>query len=212
MLKKSETRHKINLSSTWNFYQKCFFWSNNIHREIDQWNRRRFGTKWNVAVPYSVTPVKPIVCKWIYLSRGNVVKWHTNYSYIKFSFVFSWNCDFCPYCPNIDKSNYPEETELDTNLSLTLARTLTLSTGECILAISRPVVVTTPRLLILHIWIHQKIWGGIQSLDHKSIWDEKSQLHEIDAQITNMTEIGPAGNRSLTTYFSWKYRIDFVSY
>ena len=23
--------------------------------------------------------------------------------------------------------------------------------------------------------------GGIQSLDQKSIWDEKSQLHEIDA-------------------------------
>ena len=48
-------------------------------------------------------------------------------------------------CLNIDKSNYPEETELDTNPSLTLARTLTLSTGERILAILRPVVVTTPR-------------------------------------------------------------------
>ena len=34
------------------------------------------------------------------------------------------------YCSNIDKNNYPEETELDTNTSLTLARTLTLSTGE----------------------------------------------------------------------------------
>ena len=32
---------------------------------------------------------------------------------------------------NIDKNKYPEETELDTNPSLTLARTLTLSTGEC---------------------------------------------------------------------------------
>ena len=31
---------------------------------------------------------------------------------------------------NIDKNNYPEETELDTNPSLTLARTLTLSIGE----------------------------------------------------------------------------------
>ena len=39
----------------------------------------------------------------------------------------------------------------------------------------------TPRFLILRIWIHQKIWGGIQSLDLKSIWDEKSQLREIDA-------------------------------
>ena len=36
----------------------------------------------------------------------------------------------CSCCINIDKSNYPEETELDTNPSPTLARTLTLSTGE----------------------------------------------------------------------------------
>ena len=33
---------------------------------------------------------------------------------------------------NIDQNNYPEETELDTNPTLTLARTLTLSTGELI--------------------------------------------------------------------------------
>ena len=46
---------------------------------------------------------------------------------------------------NIDKNNYPEETKLDTNPSLSLARTLTLSTGQRILAILRPVVVTTPR-------------------------------------------------------------------
>ena len=51
----------------------------------------------------------------------------------------------CSWCLNIDKSSYPEETELDTNPSLTLARTLTLATGEHILAILRPVVVTTPR-------------------------------------------------------------------
>ena len=36
----------------------------------------------------------------------------------------------CPCGINIDKNNYPEETELDTNTSLTLARTLTLSTDE----------------------------------------------------------------------------------
>ena len=81
--------------------------------------------------------------------RGNVVKWHTNDTYVTFSSVFSWNCDFeqflkihdeicsflCGQCScgiDIDKNNYPEETELDTNPSLTLARTLTLSTGECI--------------------------------------------------------------------------------
>ena len=84
-------------------------------------------------------------------------------------------------CLNIDKNNYPEETELDTNPSLTLARTLTLSTGERILAILCPVVITTPRFLISCIWIHQKICGGIQSLDQKSMSDEKSQMHEIDA-------------------------------
>ena len=39
----------------------------------------------------------------------------------------------------------------------------------------------TSRFLILRIWIHQKIWRLIQSLDHKSISDEKSQLHIIDA-------------------------------
>ena len=87
----------------------------------------------------------------------------------------------CSFCLNIDKNNYPEETELDTNPRLTLARTLTLSTGERILAILRPVVITTPRFKISCMWIHQKIWGGIQSLDQKSIWDEKSQMHEIDA-------------------------------
>ena len=73
----------------------------------------------------------------------------------------------CSCCLNIDKRNYPEETELDTNPSLTLARTL--STGERILAILRPVVVITPWLQMSHIWIHQKICGGIQSLDQKSI-------------------------------------------
>ena len=51
----------------------------------------------------------------------------------------------CSCCLNIDKNNYPEETELDTNPNLTLARTLTLSTGERIFAILRPVVVKTPR-------------------------------------------------------------------
>ena len=66
----------------------------------------------------------------------------------------------CSCCLNIDKNTYPEETELDTNPSLTLARTLTLSTGERILAILRPVVVTAPRFLISCIWIHQKIGGG----------------------------------------------------
>ena len=51
----------------------------------------------------------------------------------------------CSCCLNIDKNKYPEETELDTNPSLTLARTLTLSNGERILAILCPIVVTAPQ-------------------------------------------------------------------
>ena len=36
----------------------------------------------------------------------------------------------CSCCTNVDKNNYPEETELDTNLTLTLAQTQTLLIGE----------------------------------------------------------------------------------
>ena len=49
---------------------KIFFRRNDIHSDIDLWNRRWFGAKWNVTVPNSVTPVKPMVCKWIYMSQG----------------------------------------------------------------------------------------------------------------------------------------------
>ena len=66
---------------------------------------------------------------------------------------------------NIDKNNYAEETELDTNPSLTLARTLTLSIGERNFDNFTSSLVTTPRFFILRIWIYQKIWGAIQSLD-----------------------------------------------
>ena len=121
--------------------------------------------------------------------------------------------DQCSCCIYIDKNNYPEGTELDTNPSLTLARTLTLSTGERSLGNFTSSLATTPQFLILRIWIHQKILGGIQSLDQKFIIEKKSQWHEIDAWRTNMTEIGPAGNRSLTTYLSipWHFMI-FIIY
>ena len=49
---------------------KICFRRNNIHWEIDQWNRRRFGAKWYVTVPNSVAPVRPIVHKLIYMSQG----------------------------------------------------------------------------------------------------------------------------------------------
>ena len=85
------------------------------------------------------------------------------------------------YCTNIHKNNYLEETELDTNPSLTLAQTLTLSIVSAVLTILLPVVVTTARFLILRTWIHHTIWEEIQSLDQNSILNENSQLHEIDA-------------------------------
>ena len=89
----------------------------------------------------------------------------------------------CSCCINVDKNNYPGETELDTNPSITPARTLTLSTGERSYGNFTSSLITTTRFLILRIWIHKKIWGGVQSVDQKSISDEKSQLHEIDAKI-----------------------------
>ena len=56
---------QINLSSTLKFklFPKICFRRNNIHWEIDQWNRRRFGAKWHVTC-------RPIVYKWIYMSQG----------------------------------------------------------------------------------------------------------------------------------------------
>ena len=63
----------------------------------------------------------------------------------------------------LDKDNYPEEKELDTNASLTLAQTLRSPLVSVIWAISVPVVVTAPLFSILRIWIHHTIGGGIQS-------------------------------------------------
>ena len=61
---------QINLSSTLNFYRRYSFRRSNIYRETDQWNRHRFGAKWHVTVPNSVTSIKPVICKWIYLPQG----------------------------------------------------------------------------------------------------------------------------------------------
>ena len=69
----------LNVEKIWNSAQikldfkllmKICFRRNNIHWEIDQWNRRRFGAKLLVTVPNSVAPIKPIVCKLIYMSQG----------------------------------------------------------------------------------------------------------------------------------------------
>ena len=59
---------QMNLSSTYKFLPKKNIF--HIHQEIDQWNRRRFGAKWKVTVPNSVSPIKPIICKRIYMSEG----------------------------------------------------------------------------------------------------------------------------------------------
>ena len=94
---------------------------------------------------------------------GVIVKWHTNYTQIKFPRYFreivifsnfyevhDEKCSFLSFsttrvkrsiwnqyifyqsscCINIDKNSYPEETELGINHSLTLAQTLTPSTGQ----------------------------------------------------------------------------------
>ena len=83
----------------------------------------------------------------------------------------------CLCCIYVDKNNHPDETELDTNHSLTLTPSLILSTGERNFGNFASSLVTTPQFLVLRIWIHQKIWQGNQSLDQKSISDETSQLH-----------------------------------
>ena len=73
----------------------------------------------------------------------------------------------CSCCINIDKNNYPEELELGTNPSLTLARTLTLSIGERRFGHFTYSLVTATRFLILCIWIHQKNLG----MDRESRWE-----------------------------------------
>ena len=73
---------------------------------------------------------------------------------------------------NIDKNNYIEETELDINPSLTLAQTLTLSTGVHSFGHFTPSCCCDTTILILRTWIHHISWGGIQSLDPKSISNE----------------------------------------
>ena len=45
-----------------------------------------FGAKWKVTVPNFVTPIKPIVCKWIYMSYGFYCQM-THELYINKSFI-----------------------------------------------------------------------------------------------------------------------------
>ena len=75
----------------------------------------------------------------------------------------------CSYSPNIDENNYPEETELDTNPRLTLARNLTLSTGERSFghfASSRCYETAIVNFAYMN---SPKISGGIRNLDQKSL-------------------------------------------
>ena len=81
----------------------------------------------------------------------------------------------CPCGINIDKNNYPEATELDINPS---------SNPNPIHRWAYFWPFHVQSLLRHHDFlfcVYEKIWGGIQSPDQKSIWNEKSQLHEIDA-------------------------------
>ena len=82
---------------------------------------------------------------------------------------------------NIDENNYPEETELDINPSPTLARTLTLSTGERIsghFTFSRCYDTTIFNFAYMN---SPKNLGRDPESRSESVWNEKSQLHEIDA-------------------------------
>ena len=72
----------------------------------------------------------------------------------------------CSYCINIDKNNYPEETELDTNPSLTLARTLSLSIGERIFGHFTSTLVKTPRFLICVYEFIKKSGEGSRAQEH----------------------------------------------
>ena len=65
IMKLSTNKLKLDLK----LLPKNIFQRNHFHREIDQWNWRWFGAKWNVTVPNSVTAIKPIVCEWIYMSE-----------------------------------------------------------------------------------------------------------------------------------------------
>ena len=89
--------------------------------------------------------------------------------------------DQCSCGINIDKNNYPQETELVTNPSLTLARTLTLSTGERIsghFTFSRRYDTT---IFVFAYMNSPKILGRDPESRSEIVWNEKSQLHEIDA-------------------------------
>ena len=75
---------------------KIFFRRNNIHREIDQWNRHRFGAKWHVTVPNSITPIKPCANEYA-CHRGDICqmtqKLHVYLIFIRI-FVKLWFREF----------------------------------------------------------------------------------------------------------------------
>ena len=82
---------------------------------------------------------------------------------------------------NIDKNNYPEETELDTNPSLILARTLTQSTGEHIsshFTFSRSYETTIFNFAYMN---SPRNLGRDPESRSEIDLKRKSQLHEIDA-------------------------------
>ena len=89
--------------------------------------------------------------------------------------------DQCLCCINIDVYKYPEETELDTNPSLTLAETLTLSTGERTFG-----HFTTSRCLDTTVFNFAYMNSPCNLGRHPEPRSEidfrqKSQVHEIDA-------------------------------
>ena len=86
---------QINLSSTLNLYRRYLFVATiSTEKSTTESNRRRFGAKWHVTVPNSVTPIKPIVCKWIYMSPGWYCQMTHVYQIFIRIFVKLWFRDF----------------------------------------------------------------------------------------------------------------------
>ena len=82
---------------------------------------------------------------------------------------------------NIDENNYAEETELETKSSITLVRPLTISTGERTFGQFTSGSCNDTTMFNFAYMNSSKHLGGIQNQDQKSILDENSKLHEIDA-------------------------------
>ena len=101
---------------------------------------------WYCQITYKLLGYWIVICVFLRLSFGNVFQIHDENTVFCRSVQQEINVSY-ETSININKNNSPEETELDTNPSLTLARTLTLSSGERSFHHFTSSLVTTPRFL-----------------------------------------------------------------